>query len=51
MKSIKIKESLANDERMKLVNDMIVGIRTIKCYAWELHYIKKLREIRKRQLK
>jgi hypothetical protein len=28
-------ESGINDERLKLVNDMVVGCRTIKCYGWE----------------
>ena len=31
---------------MKLINDMVSGIRTIKCYAWETHYMKKIRDIR-----
>ena len=43
-------ESRINDERMKLVNDMVVGCRTIKCYGWEEHYIKKVAEIRKKQM-
>jgi len=29
---------MCNDERMKLINDMVTGIRTIKAYAWENHY-------------
>ena len=37
---------MVNDERMKLVNDMVVGIRTIKCYAWELHYLDKIHKKR-----
>lgn len=32
-------ESGINDERLKLVNDLVVGCRTIKCYAWENYYI------------
>jgi hypothetical protein len=28
---------------------MIVGIRTIKCYAWENHYLKKIIDKRKEQ--
>lgn len=35
---------------MKLVNDLVTGIRTIKCYAWENHYLKKLKETRALQL-
>jgi hypothetical protein len=38
-----------NDQRMKLVNDMVTGIRTIKSYAWENHYLQKILQIRKEQ--
>ena len=31
-------EAMSNDKRMKLVNDMITGINTIKAYGWEKHY-------------
>jgi ABC-type multidrug transport system fused ATPase/permease subunit len=41
-KKLKGKESVCNDERQKLVNDMIIGARTIKSYAWENHYISKI---------
>jgi hypothetical protein len=37
---------MLNDNRMKLVNDLVTGIRTIKSYAWENHYLKKIKEIR-----
>ena len=37
-KGLKQQEAMRNDERMKLVNDMVTGIRTIKAYAWENHY-------------
>ena len=36
---------------MKLVNDMVQGIRTIKCYGWEEHYLDKINEVRDKQLK
>ncbi len=48
-KTLKEQESLLNDQRMKLVNDMVVGIRTIKSYAWENHYLAKIVEIRNKQ--
>ena len=38
-KKYKTAEAHCNDERMKLVNDLISGIRTIKSYAWENHYL------------
>jgi len=31
---------------MKLVNDLVAGIRTIKSYAWENHFLNKINEIR-----
>ena len=37
-KKLKQAEAMRNDERMKLINDMVTGIRTIKAYAWENHY-------------
>jgi ABC-type multidrug transport system fused ATPase/permease subunit len=42
IKNLKHKMSISNDKRLSLINDMIIGIRTIKCYAWENHYLKKL---------
>ena len=42
---------MRNDERMKLVNDMITGIRTIKAYAWENHYCQKVTQQRDVQVK
>lgn len=30
---------------------MVEGIRTIKCYGWELHFLEKIRLVRKKQEK
>lgn len=46
---LKMKEAILNDNRIKLINDLVTGIRTIKCYAWENHYIKKIKETRAAQ--
>ena len=48
-KKLKEQEAMLNDTRLKLIQDMIVGIRTIKCYAWENHYLKKIIDKRKEQ--
>ena len=32
--------------RLKIVNDIIVGIKTIKCYAWEIPFEKLVSAIR-----
>jgi len=50
-KRLKSAESALNDERLKLVNDLVVGSRVIKCYGWEHHYVKKVNETRKKQMK
>ena len=44
-----MKDSSSNDERLKLVNDMVLGVRTLKCYGWENHYLKKILAVRKSQ--
>lgn len=48
LRNLKAKESAVNDERLKFVNDVVVGCRTIKCYAWEHHYLKAITAIRKK---
>lgn len=48
LRNLKAKESAVNDERLKLVNDIVVGCRTIKCYGWENHYLKSIKTIRKK---
>ena len=45
----KNKDAMLSDQRMKLINDLVTGIRTIKCYAWENHYFRKIKELRGRQ--
>ena len=47
-KKIKTIDSSLNDERLKLVNDMVVGVRTLKCYGWEDHFLNKITTVRKR---
>ena len=49
VKHLRIKDSALNDERLKQVTDMVVGIRTLKSYGWENHYLKKVTIVRKRQ--
>ena len=46
-KILKGDDARQTDDRLKLVSDVVVGIRTIKCYGWENHYLKKLATVRK----
>ena len=48
-KQVKFREANYNDERVKLVSDMINGIRTIKSYGWENHYLAKIAQVREKQ--
>ena len=41
-KKYRRQEGMQNDERMKHVVDMVTGIRTIKAYGWEQHYVQKI---------
>lgn len=50
IRDYQLKKSAFNDQRLKLVDDMIVGCRTIKCYGWEKHFMEKMQEIRSNQL-
>jgi ATP-binding cassette, subfamily C (CFTR/MRP), member 4 len=45
----KAQEARLTDNRMKLINDLVSGIRTVKSYAWENHYLKKISEVRAKQ--
>ena len=46
IKKLKDKEAKCTDKRLAYVADMVTGARTIKCYGWEEHYIKKIRDVR-----
>lgn len=35
---------------MKLVSDVVQGVRTIKCYGWEDHFVNKINAHRGEQL-
>ena len=49
IKRLKRKEAQCTDERLKLITDMVTGVRTIKCYGWENHYTEKITTIRNKQ--
>ena len=46
-----MKEAVYIDQRIKMVTDMIAGIRTIKAYAWEEAYAEKVDQARRKQLR
>jgi hypothetical protein len=44
-----IAQAKFGDKRQKIINDMIVGARTIKSYGWENYFIEKACNARKKQ--
>ena len=48
-KRFQMNASSCNEERLKLVNDMVLGVRTLKSYGWENHYLQKISAVRSRQ--
>lgn len=41
----------SKDSRIKLMNEILNGIRVLKLYAWELAFKRKVLEIRQEELK
>lgn len=39
------------DERVKLINEVLSGIKVLKLYAWELAFKKKIDDIRDKEVK
>jgi len=38
------------DQRIKLMNEILNGIRVLKLYAWEMAFIRSIRSIRDKEL-
>ena len=38
------------DDRVKLTNEVLQGVRAIKSYGWEAHFARQLAEIREKEL-
>ena len=45
------KQMALKDERLKLMNQVLSGVKMLKLYAWEQHFEKKLLDIREQELK
>ena len=41
----------AKDERVRLIHELLSGIRVVKFYAWENHFERRIEELRARELK
>ncbi|KAK8805917.1 hypothetical protein WA158_002573 [Blastocystis sp. Blastoise] len=50
-RNFKVKGLLLTDNRIKLLNEVLIGIRVIKYYCWEKPFLCKIDEIREKELK
>ena len=50
LKELKISNMKNKDERIKITNEILDGIKTIKLYAWERSFAKKVIDIRDKEL-
>jgi hypothetical protein len=39
------------DQRIKMMNEVLNGIKVLKLYAWEIAFIRRINEIREKELK
>jgi len=49
--SLQVKQMAQKDERIKIINEVISGIKVLKLYAWEESFMKQIKRIRDKELK
>ncbi|KAL9964378.1 hypothetical protein ACROYT_G028009 [Oculina patagonica] len=50
-RKLQVKQMEAKDARIKMVNEILSGIKVLKLYAWEKSFMSKVSEIRQRELR
>nr|XP_014351311.1 PREDICTED: canalicular multispecific organic anion transporter 2 [Latimeria chalumnae] len=50
-RAFQVELMLYKDSRIKLMNEILNGIKVLKLYAWEPSFLKKVQEVRKNELK
>ncbi|XP_018907576.2 multidrug resistance-associated protein 1 isoform X5 [Bemisia tabaci] len=51
VKTLQIKQMKYKDERVKLMNEILAGIKVLKLYAWERSFEKQILKIRDKEIK
>ena len=51
LKKLQTKQMEYKDERIKIINEILNGIKVIKLYAWELSFMNKVFNIRNKEIK
>merc|ERR1739838_611558 len=49
-RTIQMKQMKYKDERIKMMNEVLSGMKTLKMYAWEIMFKDKVEEIRRKEL-
>ena len=50
MKKLQKELSTVRDERIKLTNEVLTGMKVIKLQAWELEFQNRINDVREREL-
>ncbi|CAG7718432.1 unnamed protein product, partial [Allacma fusca] len=50
VKALKVEQMKSKDERVRLTNEVLTGIKVLKLYAWEPSFEAKIDEIRQREI-
>lgn len=51
MKTVMIEQMKRKDERIKMINELLGGIKVLKLYAWEPCFEDKVEEVRVKEIK
>ena len=50
MEKYQFSQMKKKDERVRIITEILNGIKVIKLYGWELSFIKKINEIREQEM-
>jgi ATP-binding cassette subfamily C (CFTR/MRP) protein 1 len=48
---LQTKQLKAKDKRIKLMNEILAGMKVLKLYAWEIPFMKRLGDIRGKEIR
>lgn len=51
IKTLQIQQMKHKDERVKLMNEILSGIKVLKLYAWETSFEEQIQKIREKEMK
>ena len=45
--TLRLKAAEARDKRLKVMNEVVYGVRAVKIYAWEMNFAEVIRQLRR----